>query len=533
MQLLSTRKSLFVTAVLLSVYYILFFYPIMESGYYSDDIFLSQSTKGRMLAENATVCDLAKEDTKQWMLNGRFAPLSYLSSNVMFGWVDNIAVYKALLTFLNLAAVAAFAVFLYLLRKDKPLVLLTLILLPALMQFRVMFHDAYTTFCGLYPHAAIFNFGALSLYVLYARQQRVGYLIGSILLLAIAFCFVEMALAFMPLYLLVVLLVRREGGESWFWAVKKLVPAALVAVAYLVFTLWLRVNTDGHSQYPGLKSSFEIEDMLGVLHMQTFSTIPLIYINYEVNFMGSKLADIFEQMVSYTPAWIFVSLAVIAALLLRVCRANLYKASGISHKWFFWAGICLLLFPAVLIMPSVKYQEFARPGNGYLPVYLQNMGTAMLLALLIQVLLSSSKCMGRYIGLALVSILLLVVPITFANNCRVVAKQNYDVYYPSLALEKALDDGLLDGVAEHDVIWLASNYHWGGTANYAYLFLEKTGKHFTVVNEAKPGHLQTGVYQLSFPPGHPNVVTLKKVAIIQAEGTGFEERETKTLSYSF
>lgn len=537
MEIIAILKRNKVIATLLVVYFGMAFYPVVKSGFYSDDTMFAHGVRGKVMYEETNVWELAKRDTEHWMKSARVAPVFYLSQQAIFYHFNQAGSYKALLWLLNMVAVLAFATYLYLLTSNKKLLLLTLILLPTVFQFRVLQHDAYTTFNGLFQVLAILNFAALSLFALYLKRGNYWLLAATILLLSVALCYHELTLVFVPLYLVTVLAVSGRATLNLLYVAKKLLAVAMVTALYLSVIIYLRVSIPSEqSQYNGLRTSLDSDKMLTLFHAQVFSAIPLSYLNYEKNFLKVPVPTMVDEMKQFTPIWGFALLLLLAWLLARRYGTLPPETKGQAHKWFFWVGLLLLVLPAVMLMPSEKYQYQARPGNGYIPVYLQNLGGAMLFALLLHILLASTSRVKQYLGKGLLVLFILVVPITFANNMRLVALQNHKWHNPSSALEKALDDHIMEPVNDHDMIWLTSNHHWGGTEHYMHLFFEKTGHRVVVTNQVSPetfGKFQHKVYQLSFPAGSPNKVTLRQVLGFNGEEPTFSEGHTRSYAIDF
>lgn len=536
MRLQAVPKQWYAIAFLLLAYFVVALYPILESGFYSDDIYFWQGTRSKMSQEGVSLWKLVMDDTIGWMASARFAPLYYLQLNSVFYFAHHPLTYKLVVLASNLLAVASFGGFLYLLHNNKKLVLLTLVLLPAFFQFRVMLHDAYTTFNGFYQCIAILNFSALSLYILYLKRGKKYFLAGTVALLVASYCYTEMTLAFVPMYLVAVLLVPGGIKPAWQTVLRKLAPIAVVTALFFALTIYMRATqpTD-RAHYEGLKISLKADKMLKVLHAQVFSAIPLSYLNYEKNFQRTELQTIWAQMKQHTPL-LPIAFLLVLCLLFYNRYQTMEPAVNNSHKLFLWMGLLLLVLPAVMIMPSEKYQKFARPGNGYIPVYLQNMGAAMLFGVLLQVLLNSAGRAKRYAGKGLAVLFLLIVPITYANNMRLVAEENPKAFYPSLALEKALGDGLVAHIENNDVIWLVHNYHWGMLQFYQYLFAYQGGKHLEMYNQIAFDSLGADgrrVYQITFPPGNPATVTIKEVTGHDANGPIFNEQDAKRFVYAF
>lgn len=84
MEILDILKRNKVIAALLLLYLGMAFYPVIKSGFYSDDTLFAQDIRGRIIYEDTNLWELAKRDTEHWMKSARFAPAFYFSQRSIF-----------------------------------------------------------------------------------------------------------------------------------------------------------------------------------------------------------------------------------------------------------------------------------------------------------------------------------------------------------------------------------------------------------------------------------------------------------------
>ena len=129
-----------------------------------------------------------------------------------------------------------------------------------------------------------------------------------------------------------------------------------------------------------------------------------------------------------------------------------------------------------MISLSSKYQqEFAwstRYGLGHIPVYLQYYGTLMVVVgflSLVRNVIASPKARHALIVIAIL-VLNLVLLINMQNNRTVVDRFNIDLMFSRVALEQALENGILQDVPDNAGIVFVDDYTFdtysAGTASF-------------------------------------------------------------------
>jgi len=141
-------------------------------------------------------------------------------------------------------------------------------------------------------------------------------------------------------------------------------------------------------------------------------------------------------------------------------------------------GLTLMILPACLLMQSVKYQQTLAYGFGYLPVFIQNFGTAMLLAYLFAFVVSCRR------NLILPIVLLLAVCTasvsSFLFNKAISKTREYQQSLPLQSQWQSVQNGILSSCPEGSYILLGHDYIYKAPFIYSTIFTNLTGKKFKV-----------------------------------------------------
>lgn len=497
-------------------------FPIIKSGLYSDDIFFFQGTRGLMKAENIQLSDIIFSDVKIWLNSGRFSPLFYTQIRWWSSAIHEVLVYKIILYFLNLLAFFSFSFYLYTVGLSKKIIFLSLLSLLSLLQFRVSYHDAFTTFHGLYPTVVILNFTALSTFHYYFKTQKNIFLIISVFLWVCGLLFNETTLLFLPIYLISIYFFKFRFQHK-IVAFKAFLPHFLLLFLFLFFSMYFKWNAPANTQqYAGLQININPLKMIEVFSFQALSTLPLSHFFYELKHHKANDWLLIQERIKQFPIGLMsiFTLFLFGAISIIKNLDSKNKIIKTQMSFFIFTALLLMLLPGAMIMFSLKYQAYTKFGNAYLPVYIQNMGMALLLGIgLNQGMESRFKNLNKATHFLLFFLMLCAIFST-SNNFRHVEVQNRKVFYPSKALELALQNNLWANIQEGDAIILKNNYHWEATEHYKHLFYEKTNILTQVYNEkANEDFLKAQMvngYELYFPPVQNNdkaLVILKTLVI--------------------
>src|SRR5690606_3734830 len=129
-----------------------------------------------------------------------------------------------------------------------------------------------------------------------------------------------------------------------------------------------------------------------------------------------------------------VNIALICTLFILIALhlKNRFTSYRLPLTLLIILSLALLLLPAVMLSPSLKYQESSIAlGKGYLPVYIQFIGMCLLSSILFFAMLKNAK---RNISIyILMGFWLIIIVLNQVHNSWIAEKQNRHTYYPSLA----------------------------------------------------------------------------------------------------
>lgn len=341
----------------------LFLVPIINNIYYSDDSFIYLNAQ--ILKHNHlyfSIWDYSLKEIKAWVItSGRFNPFALFLTYYLLFSIEQPIYYKIVLYLGNIIAMIPVILFF---RKWIPKFKFTifLIILCTTIQFCIRYHDAYNSFGLMYPSVVFFGF--LSLYFLldYIQYNQIKYLLYSIISLIISNLFIETAFVFFAL-IFVVLIQSKSKLSIW-------LPYLVLFISYVAFLIFIKYNLNGDPLYPGLQPDFNFNEVSRTFLIQLKGSLPLkTLFHRDINFLELKS--------------IFSNNKIILFLLFSVsfCTLIYYKnIEKIKFKLSFYFFIfCLIVFPAVFISISDKYQTQLNETNYYIAVYIQIIGIALLI----------------------------------------------------------------------------------------------------------------------------------------------------------
>jgi hypothetical protein len=152
-------------------------------------------------------------------------------------------------------------------------------------------------------------------------------------------------------------------------------------------------------------------------------------------------------------------------------------------------GLGLIVLPAVLVSVSVRYQKLIGPGKGYVPVYIESYGAALLLSTTTWGMFSrllAARHTLRWHRPVVACLVAAVATGTYRANSRVaeaivtppglpgynaVAAEVLGCYHHQrLNLEAALQAGLVEDVPDGSIVYLTSEYPWWYERHHASSF---------------------------------------------------------------
>jgi hypothetical protein len=351
---------------------------------------------------------------------------------------------------------------------------LAVVVLPILFQFR-LYHDAILSFSGVLQVSLSLIFCALIFLYKYLEDRNTTYLVLSLVSYNISLYSYEVCILLLPLFLIIICARNHAGARN---TIKSFMPYALsVIVALMAIFLARQLKDAAAARYAGIAFSLGPRRVVRTFFLQLYAALPLSYYTGNPSNLFHHTLPSFLAGIRWSDALVLV----LGLALYLASAAKLRDAQRIAY--LFYLGAALMVIPAMPIAFSLKYQESLRSygaGMGYVPVYLQYYGTALLMAGVVVLVLRhlSGKNMRILAHLAVIGALSTALLINLQNNRLVVDKANVDLHYRRAALARALGENILQDVPEQAKLYVLDEYvldpypsvrsDLKGWANYGY-----------------------------------------------------------------
>jgi len=408
--------------------------PILQAGYFSDDI-INSLIPGTLKIYQQGFWHYICEYMQVWMTYGRFFPLSIISTVSIFYLFPDVHHYQIIRLLFIWLSILGFAWLIKLLSKNNWTVMLFLFITPLCWSMRDI-PDPLTSFAVFLPLVSFFISTSLITFLYYQRTKKTFWLSLSLLLYTFALASYEVGIV--TLFLIIVLSLFEPINKWW----QSLKPYLLITLVYIgVYVLLQKMSP---AVYDGIQISMNAR-FFEIGFAQLSSAFPLSYILLasDVPFSSQHiLKSAFQQpdqllLMSYL---FFTALIGFYALL---NKATLTLKNIIC---FLSLGLTLLFIPACLIALSQKYQSIVTPGKGYIPVYIQYMGATFILLAGLAWLNVSKWPYQKSLRAGLAFIMSSILVITVIFNLALVQIKNEKYSYKRLLLENALQHGLLSAL---------------------------------------------------------------------------------------
>lgn len=166
---LQSKKSIINFFIILSSIY--FLYPILGSGYFSDDAYNSL-IKGSMLEKNKSFIEYVLDLNWGWLNNsGRFYPIGHLSQTFLFYFIENLFLFQIIKLTTILLSIYFFRLNIIIFSKSKLLGDLGTLILLIFFQFR-QWHDPILGFAILLPLICLFLFSSLYYFQIFLENDK-------------------------------------------------------------------------------------------------------------------------------------------------------------------------------------------------------------------------------------------------------------------------------------------------------------------------------------------------------------------------
>lgn len=439
---------------LITAYIVVSLLPLLQSGYYSDDMSNSLFRPRQELTGGSFLNHFLQSNSYHIKSLGRLLTAKEFLSGAIYYYATNLLTHKIIILLLVVLNIFAFGHFVKVMTGSKYLSYLLMLVIPSFFQFR-LYHDPILAFGGHMQILFLLFIVSLIFLQKYLSGKRHAYLAISVVFYNLCLYFYELSFVLLPVYLLLVFEARRTFREAFItgfpFLASFLIAVALNLVAVFV---WKDPASAG---YAGTKMNFNIA-IIPTFLIQIGAALPLSY--YFGN--PSKIFDhTLSELLSRAGLPYLLIILVFTLLCLRLSK-NLHK-EDVKWRTLTLTGLIFFLTPAFLISLTEKYQIELIPfgfGMGYIPVYIQYYGLLMSLAgvfFFLSRLIPSGR--GRkVIGFFVLASLDCILLVNLENNAVIVDKANIDLFYRRQALEEALKNNILQRLPENSRLLIVDKY---------------------------------------------------------------------------
>jgi hypothetical protein len=419
--------------------------PALWTGWSGDDAFYSV-LDGILGADRVSLAAAMYHSFDLWWsTNGRFQPGLVLEKYVVFYVFTNLIAYKLFLVAMTLATVEVFrrCVAAY---STVATANLAALIAAALLTERG-YHDSILAYNGMPQMVALLVLSSLMVFRHALREPNGRARTAAAVLFALAALTYEDAYGLALLYVAI----AKGGGRSWRQAFVAGAPFLATAFVLATFGLVLRgiVHIDPGSLYG---SNVAAGPMARTAAMQIVAAVPMSYWAFDPSgiFRRNDLGELLRN----TPIspLVLAGFAFAAWFALRAVAREATSLRGLVA-----IGALVVVLPALPLAILTKYQHELRYGLGYLPVFFENFGVALMLAAgAIASLRAAAERAYRIVWTVAITA---VATVTAATNLRV-AFEGWPSRSARAQLERQLDTGLLAGTPPGTAIGIAPDFDW-------------------------------------------------------------------------
>ena len=431
LEALFTKKNsywLLIILVLLSLNFIL------QLGLVSDDSY-NVHIRGYLLEHQESILHYLKAKLLEIQSASRFQQFGFFYNYVTYYLTQNVLIIKIITLCLIASNIYLFYSVIKSISKSRDLALLSATFIPFLFQVRP-WHDPIIAFTFMFPFMFFLIFLSLSIFLNFLKKPNYIKLFFSFFFYLLA-CFIyEIPYFISPIFTLA----AYNYQKNFFKAVKSSLPYWLLALVLVCiiyyrkeFTTAVNWRTDINIQ-----GQFWLAFSKQLLSSLPFSFMTLSH-TYEFKYSWSDLPLLF--------AFPFLLYKIFSSI-------NLKKLPKSVYLNLTFIGLFLLIIPAAITAMSGHQQGLVDIdyGFGYLPVYFQYFGIAIIFGILVNKyathIFSNKK---RILVLVIISTSLLI--LNYGSNKDHSLSSNVVFKYPRALLEASVEAGLMDKVSENDLIF--------------------------------------------------------------------------------
>ena len=459
----NSKNSTITISIILFLWAAWVLFPLLGSGFIGDDAYNSL-IKGLLISTGAPFWEHIFSETVGWATQtGRIFPFMWIYLYGLYAITQDLVFIKVLTLLVILLDLFLFFKIVKSLTKNEDFSYLCTFILPLFFQFR-WFHDPILSFTFLVPLMCLLLFSSTLYLIAYLENGKRNSLVLATLIYLLGILTYELTYSFLFVYIGIILFnVERKRAIKFILYVGFL---TLIHIASSKYLIHLRIEEHGVSAYPGSSFNLDIMKVIEAFYIQLTATIPLSWKFAEAPFHQKFYHISLENIVIYS---VFATLFCKAILRFEysiINRKNLYKCMAFSFFAF--------TAPALAIALSGHQQELLDSGFGYAytPVFIQYFGLAVFTIMLLIFIKNKFHNYKKIVFLFIWILIFSIGTITREENILIVEKSNQFYKYPRDLLGAALEEGLVNGITEKDLILRNERY----PSDYYTFYNQMTGK---------------------------------------------------------
>jgi hypothetical protein len=365
---------------------------------------------------------------------------------------DNILQYRVLVLILICINIWLFGKCVYQWTNSYKIKWTLMLITPLMFQiYSNYIHHPILNFYGLMQLVFITLYASMYFFWRYCVEHKIFFLIISGVFYLWGLVTYEVAFTFIPIFILLAYLssrsMKKTALKSWLHIVLFIF---FLAINYLIspsksyggITVNLNLSKIARATLDQISASFPLSNFWDSNWAQTKSIIPKLF-----SISNIALGDIITVVLFLVVLYIIYKLVEVKA---RFDYTGMLILGGI--------GMIIIIFPAILIGLSSKYQNEVGFGRGHIPVYIQYYGLMVFLGAIYCFIQEALKRFDTRkfvsgiinIGLIIISVFILLTNQQYGRAA--INNINTRFYNPMLALQYSIQDDILDGIGDNALI---------------------------------------------------------------------------------
>ncbi len=479
--------------------------PVLETPFYGDDIHNIQRS-AVLEAENQSSWSFIASQNHQWMTNeGRFFPVTFLQTTLLFDNVHARWVYKTLQMVAATGALAILGVFAAVLSRNRRIGLLVSIVALTGLQIRLWYDPiiAYNLVLPSVTFSVLLSWLSLVFGLRSSnRAVAIAAFACSGLLWTVGLLTYEITYLLAPAVLAILWHERRS--ERWrLWAAGGSVLMPTFLLANYVATL-----RSGANPSPAYTTNWVLEDVLPTAFYQLVGAVPGTAAVFAAGVPG------IVSLIGKTTLWSLLGATAgggaVSLLLRQSWRPSVRSSTALTGL-----GIALFVLPAIPISLSLRWQAELDWGLAYVPVFIQTLGLAMLLAgsgslvvaavkrVAAEGLLPAAPAWAARAAPLVVGLIVGGALLITTNGNRWVAEQLSGFRVQQETTDAAITTGFLDLIEDESLVVVSRLPGGNEFYNNAYVSWRGGPTGITYLTEVPTDASNCGVFRLCGPEDRP------------------------------